>query len=71
MRRRKLLGLAAALLVGSVALLLWPRAPRFPREKFDRITHGMSRADIEALLGPPGDFTTGPYLIGFARDDYD
>jgi hypothetical protein len=63
MRRRKLLvaltGLAVVGAAGAV-VVLWPRAPsRITRENFDRICEGMSRAEVEAILGPPGDYRTG------------
>jgi hypothetical protein len=62
MRRRKLLPGAVAVLVtlaGVAALVLWPRADRVTRANFDRIRVGMSRAEVEAILGPPGDYRTG------------
>jgi hypothetical protein len=37
-----------------------PTNPRLTRENFDRIKEGMKRADVEAILGPPGDYRTGP-----------
>jgi hypothetical protein len=63
MRRRKLIvafavGLMA--LVGVVAVVAWPRGNRITRENFDRIKDGMSRAEVEAILGPPGDYSSGP-----------
>jgi hypothetical protein len=62
MRRRTLLvalvGLAVVVAVG--ALVMWPRANRVTRENYDRIQIGMSRGDVEAILGPPGDYRTGP-----------
>jgi hypothetical protein len=63
MRRRKLLaakvaGLAVLVAVGAFAL--WPRADRITRENFDRIQNGMSQAEVEAVLGPPGDYRSGP-----------
>jgi hypothetical protein len=30
------------------------------RENFGRFQIGMSRAEVEAILGPPGDYRTGP-----------
>ncbi len=65
MRRRTLRWVVATLalaLAGAIAfLLLRPEPPaRFTREMFDRIQAGMTRADVEALLGRPGDYTTGP-----------
>jgi hypothetical protein len=61
MRSRRLrwvlTGLAVMIAVGAVAL--WPREDRITREKFHRIEIGMSRAEVEAILGgPPGDYRT-------------
>jgi hypothetical protein len=59
MRRRKLFGALAglAILVAAGALVLWPRPDRITQENFDRIRAGMSRAEVEAVLGgPPGDY---------------
>jgi hypothetical protein len=60
MRRRKLLATLAAgmVLAGVAVFVLWPRPDRITRENFDRITKGMSRAEVHALLGPPGDYRT-------------
>jgi hypothetical protein len=62
MRRRKLLvvlaGLAAMVAAGVV--VLWPPQNRITQENFDRVREGMSRAEVEAILGPPGDYSTGP-----------
>jgi hypothetical protein len=64
MRRRKLrwllllVGLAVVVAVGAFAL--WPRKDRITRENFDRIQNGMSLAEVEAILGPPGDHRTRP-----------
>jgi hypothetical protein len=62
MRRRKLLvalvGLAVLVAVG--AFMLWPRRNRVTRENYYRIRLRMSRAQVEAILGPPGDYTTVP-----------
>jgi hypothetical protein len=63
MRRRTLLvvlsGLAAVVAAGVV--VLWPRPPsRVTQENFGRIREGMSRAEVEAILGPAGDYRTGP-----------
>jgi hypothetical protein len=51
-----------AVLVG-VGAFLWLRpnpALRITHENCDRIRAGMTRAEVEAILGPPGDYTTGP-----------
>jgi hypothetical protein len=63
MRRRKLLaavalGVLALVAVGAIAL--WPQPSRITDENFDCIHKGMTRAEVEAILGPPGDYTTGP-----------
>jgi hypothetical protein len=63
MRSRTLLFVlaASALLLAAGALILWPRSQtsRVTRENFARIQQGMSRHDVEAILGPPGDYRTG------------
>jgi hypothetical protein len=67
MRRRKLLvvlaGLAvvgAALAGKMLALELRARPDRITRENLARIKEGMSRGEVEAILGPPGDYSSGP-----------
>jgi hypothetical protein len=60
--------LLPAVAVVSVALLLsvaarqvfLPGNPRITESNFDRLTPGMSRADVEGVLGPPGDYRTQP-----------
>jgi hypothetical protein len=67
MRRRKLLvALAGLAVVGAAGIVvLWPRSvSRITQENCDRVQVGMSRADVEAILGPPGDYTTGPVAFG-------
>jgi hypothetical protein len=63
MRRRKLLvalvGLAVVVAAGVV--LLWPQPEQVSRvtsENSDRILKGMNRAEVVAILGPPGDYRT-------------
>jgi hypothetical protein len=61
MRRRKLVaaaGLAALVAVGAVAM--WIGRDRVTLENFSRIKSGMPRAEVEAILGPPGDYRTVP-----------
>jgi hypothetical protein len=63
MRRKKLLAALAVLAVvlAAGAFVLWPPPERVTWENFERISVGMSRADVVAILdGPPGDYTTGP-----------
>jgi hypothetical protein len=62
MRKSMLLGAAMPVvaLIVAVALLARPQAPPFSIENFDRIRKGMSLPEVEAILGPPGDYRTGP-----------
>ena len=67
MRRRTLLVVLAGLtvVVAAGAVVLWPRTPsRITLENCNRIREGMSRAEVEAILGPPGDYRTGPGETG-------
>jgi hypothetical protein len=51
-----------ALLAGT-SLTLLPRAPsRITAENVERIREGMSLAEVDAILGPYGDYTSGPVL---------
>jgi hypothetical protein len=52
-----LLALLAA--VAFVAFVTWPRPDRATQESFSRIQRGMSRAEVGAILGPPGDYRSG------------
>lgn len=63
MRKRLLftLGPLALVLLGGYALLWWT-APRVSRANFGRIEVGMTLAEVEALLGPPGMYATGPLV---------
>jgi hypothetical protein len=61
MRRRKLLaaaGLATLVAVGAVAM--WIGRDRVTLENFSQIKSGMPLAEVEAILGPPGDYRTVP-----------
>ena len=64
MRRRTLLVMLAglAVVIAAGVVVLWPRpaSERITRENYDRIRAGMTRAEIETILGPPGDYTTAP-----------
>jgi hypothetical protein len=63
-RERRMLAVLATFVLAiaaAYAVKHWPAPPpRFTREKFDRIGKGMSSAEVEAILGPPGDYSTGP-----------
>jgi hypothetical protein len=61
MRRRNLIAaVGLAVLVAVGAFVVWPRPNRVTRENYNRIRLRMSRAQVEAILGPPGDYTTVP-----------
>jgi hypothetical protein len=73
MRRRKLLVALAgsAVVVAAGAVVVRPEPPdRVTMENFNRIDYGgdflsgrlkkSSRAEVEAILGPPADYTTAP-----------
>jgi hypothetical protein len=53
-------GLVALALLAVCASVLWPRPGRITLENLHRIHEGMTRVEVEAILGPPGDYTTGP-----------
>jgi len=58
MRRVKLrvaLMAAVVLFATGTAFVLW--LPRVMWAKYDRINKGMSREEVEAILGPQGDFS--------------
>jgi hypothetical protein len=62
MRRRTLLAALAAgvlVLLALGAVVQWPEPNRVTQENYARIEMGMNRAEVEAILGPPGDYRTG------------
>jgi hypothetical protein len=63
-RRRTLLVVLAALavVVAVAVVVLWPQQDRIKRENYERIQRGMSLAEVEAILGPPGDCRTRPTI---------
>jgi hypothetical protein len=62
MRKRTRLALLAGvvLLPGVGVFVMWHRPDRITQETYDRLKLGMSGRDVEALLGPPGDYRSGP-----------
>jgi hypothetical protein len=61
MRKRSLfIALAGlALLIAAFALVPQSRPNRITREDFDRIRLRMTLSEVEAIIGPPGDYETG------------
>jgi hypothetical protein len=61
-RRRKLIAAAAGVLcvLVTLAVRLELDSPRATQESFARVREAMTLAEVEAILGPPGDYTTGP-----------
>jgi hypothetical protein len=65
MRRWKPVAVLVGLVLVAGALILQARLVqnRITPANFARIHPGMTRADVEAILGPPGDFTTRESII--------
>jgi hypothetical protein len=70
MQRRKLQWALAglAVVVTSGAAVLWPRTEQITRQNFDRIHTGMTRTEVEAILGRPGDYSTAPIEVEYRGD---
>src|SRR5262245_30954410 len=69
--RRKLICTLVLLLILmlGLALLMQPRAIDF--NAYQTIKPGMSRAEVEKLMGgPPGDYTRGRYSAGVIRRNF-
>jgi hypothetical protein len=67
MRRRTLLVVLAglAVVVAAGAVVLWPPQSlnhRITVENYELLRTGMNRAEIEGILGPPGEYSTGPVV---------
>lgn len=62
MRKRKLLWLLAIglVLVLAAIRLRWTPTDHVTKENHERLRYGMSPAEVEAILGPPGNYATGP-----------
>jgi hypothetical protein len=47
--------------LGAVgARMSWSQPDRITRDNHARIHEGMNRAEVEGILGPPGDYRSGP-----------
>jgi hypothetical protein len=67
--RHRLLLIAVAvagLVVIGLLLVLRPGSP-INKASFDRIQVGHTKEDVEALLGPPGDYSSGPLWMVVRR----
>jgi hypothetical protein len=53
-----MLAMLTIAIVGLGTFLLWPSCVTL--ENYYRIKEGMSRPELYSLLGPPGNYTTGP-----------
>ncbi len=58
-RWRWVVGGLAALLAGVLLLFCAPQRHDLTRQDFKRLRLGMTLAQVEAVLGPPGDYRTG------------
>ena len=69
MTHRSFAGLGIALIVlgGSTALLVAYLRAQSPEAKFDRISKGMSKAEVEAVLGRPADQSYTTVWAGFSE----
>jgi predicted ribosomally synthesized peptide with SipW-like signal peptide len=61
-RRKLLLALAGLVLLAVGTFALWSQSnqSRITRKTYDRLHEGMSRTEVETILGPPGDYRTVP-----------
>jgi hypothetical protein len=56
----KLLGAVTLALVAAWTFAAWLRPSRITLENCERVKHAITRAEVEAVLGPPSDDRTGP-----------
>jgi SmpA / OmlA family len=62
--RRLLLILALAVLVAASGSFLLPRGDaRITQANCDKIREGMTKQEVEAILGPPGNYTGWPHAV--------
>src|ERR1700722_4374147 len=57
---RKLRLLVWIVPLAALVFLFAPRPTSITRAKFDRLHPGMTRGEVEAVLGPSGDFRNAP-----------
>jgi hypothetical protein len=74
-RRRVLVGLVVLAAVALITILLWPRAPRLSREKFQQVHEGMTDEEVWAKVGEQprrqfsGPLTAPGHSKSYARAD--
>jgi hypothetical protein len=54
------LSLLVLALVAARAVFALPTNPRITKESYDRLQEARNREEVEAILGSPGDYRTGP-----------
>jgi hypothetical protein len=54
--------------VAAVVVVLWPRPERITPENYARVRTGMSRTQVEEILGLPGDYRTELGESQFVKD---
>jgi hypothetical protein len=69
-RKRRILTFAVAILAiaGVGAFALFHRADRITKANYERIKVDMTRGEVEAILGPPGDYSGGPTVEHYVSD---
>jgi hypothetical protein len=71
-RRKTRIAATAVVLAGAVAagaVLFVPGPSRITSGNFDLIHDGMTLRELEALLGPAGDYATGPTMPQFEFEE--
>ncbi len=61
--------LAIGPVVALAAFVLWPRPTGVKWKQLDRIRRGMTLGEVEAIVGPPGNYQTGPSTLDLTFSD--
>jgi hypothetical protein len=59
-RKTKWKALAASVLIAAVTYMTWPRPARVTPANCLQVRYAARLADVEAVVGPPGDYRLGP-----------
>lgn len=59
------------MLVAVGGFALWPQPMRINQQSFGRIQRGMNFAEVQAIVGQPGDYTTGPTITTYLSSSVD